>query len=125
MPQVDLPQVINLCNGSSKEHDALLQHARRAAKRGVPLVLVTRTSNKSTSDVEQRLKVWARPVMRLTSKAAIWQQKASAITARPKSVAWKAVQIWVAGPRDAERDQRCRSVLTLKPFHDQTLHAAW
>eukprot|EP00961_Rhodomonas_salina_P159034 2141446-Rhodomonas_salina.1 len=61
MPQVDLPQVINLCNGSREEHDALLQHARRAAKRGVPLALVTRTSNKSTSDVEQRLKVLARP----------------------------------------------------------------
>eukprot|EP00961_Rhodomonas_salina_P041134 553646-Rhodomonas_salina.1 len=62
LPQVDLPQVINLCNGSSEEHDAILWHARSAAKRGVPLVLVTRTSNKSTSNVEQRLKVWARPV---------------------------------------------------------------
>eukprot|EP00961_Rhodomonas_salina_P020089 270037-Rhodomonas_salina.1 len=125
MPQVDLPQVINLCNGSSEEHDAILRHARSAAKLGVPLVLVTRTSNKSTSDVEQRLKVWARQVQRLTSKAAIWQQKASATTARPKPVTWKAVQVWLAGPRDAKRGQLCQGVLTLKPFHYLILHEAW
>eukprot|EP00961_Rhodomonas_salina_P211277 2853103-Rhodomonas_salina.2 len=118
--QVDLPQVINLCHGSSEEHNTILQHALSAAKRGVPLVIVTQTSNKSTSDVEQRLKVWAGPVHRLMSKAAIWQQQASALMARPKSAAWKAIQIWLAGPRDEKRDKSCQGVLTLTPFHNQT-----